>query len=218
MRQRAVLVILLLATLVAPGRATTLTPLGCVVDADCADGDACTTDVCDQALCRHDGEPGCGVPAPAEACGNCADDDGDGLIDDDDPDCCPSPATLGVGRLAIRDQTMHLALRHPLPAVADDTSLQIVDGAGTAVCATLGAGRWSARRGGRLLRVDDVRGRTADGVRGARLAPGTFRTTLHALRLAALVPGALRVTLRIGGACAQTTTTLRPRRRLLIAP
>jgi hypothetical protein len=78
---------------------------------DCDDGNACTTDTCDPVdggcnytgvtdgtTCDFGGFPGacraglCDCPliqcdGRITACGNCIDDDGDGLVDNDDPEC-----------------------------------------------------------------------------------------------------------------------------------
>src|SRR5207249_710401 len=39
--------------------------------------------------------------APTEVCGNCADDDGNGLTDDEDPACCANPAAMQVKKVLI---------------------------------------------------------------------------------------------------------------------
>lgn len=39
---------------------------------------------------------------PTEICGNCADDDGDGLTDFEDPDCCSVSTTLTVRKASVR--------------------------------------------------------------------------------------------------------------------
>jgi len=72
----------------------------CSLDADCNDGDECTTDSCVnwdqpcQSYCEFEPIPGCGDPCvpthPKEKGPRCTDgldNDCDGLIDGDDPDC-----------------------------------------------------------------------------------------------------------------------------------
>lgn len=152
-------------------------------------------------------------PAPVEQCGNCADDDGDGLVDFADDDCCTSTSALTLDRLAIRGGDLRLAVHHALPATAEDTTLQVVGDDGVGVCASVGAGSW-----GPTLRVVEGRGRRADGFRRAKLDDGRFHATVRGQLVPTLDEGAVAVTLRVGTACARTTTALRPHRRLLVAP
>ncbi len=184
---RPVLPLLLVALLVGPAVATTLPPCGATSE--------------------------CGGAPAVETCGNCADDDGDGLVDWADDDCCASDHTLALEHLAIRGTTVRLVVRHSLSAGPDDTTLQLADDRGVHTCATLGAGSWRGTQ-----RFDEGRRRQAGGFRRARLDGDSFAATARGSQLAALAPGGLHVTLRIGSSCARVSTSLRPRRRLLVAP
>ena len=68
----------------------------CTVDADCDDGDSCTIDSCLSggtcaASCDNTPDPSCCVPThnkeKGPRCSDGIDNDCDGLIDGDDPDC-----------------------------------------------------------------------------------------------------------------------------------
>jgi hypothetical protein len=186
--------LVIVALLVGPASATSLTP------------------------CLDARTPGCGEPPAVETCGNCADDDADGLVDWEDADCCTSESTLALEQLTVRGERVRLSVRHTLPARADDTTVQIADDAGVRTCATLGAGSWGAVADGRTLRFAAGRARRADGFRRARLDDHTFRATVRGAQIAALGTGDVHLTLRIGSACARASTALQPRRRLLVAP
>src|SRR5207249_4974771 len=59
----------------------------CTTTADCDDQDACTQDLCTAGACQHTPLENC--PAPlVEICGDCIDNDGNGLTDFEDPACC----------------------------------------------------------------------------------------------------------------------------------
>src|SRR5439155_693072 len=120
----------------------------CATAADCNDNDACTTDACIGGVCVHTNT--CLVPkaAPTEMCGNCIDDDGNGLTDFEDPACSGQAGTLTLEEGLLRragDATrldLHTALAglgvNPL---ADDVILQIRAENGTDVlCARIPAG------------------------------------------------------------------------------
>jgi hypothetical protein len=84
----------------------------CTTAADCADGDDCTAEACGtDGSCQITAIPGCGVttttsttsttlPPTARAeeiCGDCVDNNGDGLTDFEDPSCCAmSSYTMNV--------------------------------------------------------------------------------------------------------------------------
>ncbi len=108
------------------------TPSAGRTDADCNDGDACTTDTCVAGACTASPIPSCSSNPPEacddlfdndadglidcsdadcagtptcgtfEVCGDCVDNDGDGLVDYQDPDCCAAPHALQVRRMMLR--------------------------------------------------------------------------------------------------------------------
>lgn len=94
------------------------------------------------------------VPPPAEICGNCVDDDGDGFTDFEDPACCAS----GRGLLALRKATVRpkktgiaLLLKARLPIggtptpSSQDLFLQLRAADGTpSLCARIPAARFKA--------------------------------------------------------------------------
>ena len=61
---------------------------------DCDDGDPCTEDFCDGGECVNVPIPDCGTQ---EICDNGIDDDGDELVDCEDPDCANAPGCGGSG-------------------------------------------------------------------------------------------------------------------------
>ena len=61
----------------------------CTSQMDCDDQDPCTIDECLNGVCVYLPNPACG---PGELCNNGIDDDGDMLIDCEDPDCFTDPA------------------------------------------------------------------------------------------------------------------------------
>jgi ELWxxDGT repeat protein len=98
---------------------------------------------------------------PREDCGNCLDDDENGLIDVADPACCTAPPARlrmertrvepgGSGRLTLRAGLPGLA---GLPAAPEDVVLQLEpDGGGDVVCARLPAARFRSKRRAFLFR------------------------------------------------------------------
>src|SRR5262249_19009613 len=74
-----------------------------------ADGNACTADVCTNGVCTHTPSTSPECQVPTEICGNCIDDDGDGLTDFEDPDCCAGATqaalTIKKARLAPHGST-----------------------------------------------------------------------------------------------------------------
>ena len=101
------------------------------------------------------------VPTPVEVCGNCLDDDGNGLTDFEDPACCAGPQafamTLRRGRIRPRGTTTsRLRLKTMLARtglqdmnpLAEDVFLQIRPEDGPDVfCAMVPAGRFGKKRG-----------------------------------------------------------------------
>src|SRR5436305_677248 len=122
------------------------------------------------------GAPGRGL------CGNCVDDNHDGLGDWEDPQCCAQPMALAVDRVRLRlppapvhgDRLRLQAIYSEVtPALFDplkqDTSLQLSDASGPLFCTTIPAGRF--RRTHRLVfAFTDPAARSAGG-----LESGEFR-------------------------------------------
>jgi hypothetical protein len=101
------------------------------------------------------------IETPAEICGDCADNDGDGLVDFNDADCCPQRQSFAMalkrGRVKALGQTSKLRLRGMLARTGlgnvnplkQDVFLQIrrSDG-GDILCARIPAGKFRRRPGG----------------------------------------------------------------------
>ena len=99
--------------------------------------------------------------ATAEICGNCVDDDGDGLTDFEDPACCADrqifPMAIDTGRIRPHRRTSLLGLKSLLAAqglsdvnpLREDVFLQIRAARGDEVfCAKVPASRFVAKRPG----------------------------------------------------------------------
>jgi ELWxxDGT repeat protein/cysteine-rich repeat protein len=147
---------------------------------ECDDGNLDHGDGCDGS-CRWEGggpptstttttsAPGSTVPGaststttlPDEDCSNCRDDDGNGLVDLDDPACCLNDGRLSVTQLRVtpRDDGAgvllkgSLALIDPLPSGSLDVWVQLRSGDGAPWCARIPASRVRAVKRG--LRFDD---------------------------------------------------------------
>jgi Dictyostelium (slime mold) repeat len=133
----------------------------CDSAAQCDDDDPCTTDSCTGGVCVTSAIGDCPVsnPPPVEICGNCIDDDGNGLTDFEDPACCLQSQTFAMtlkkGRLRPRGAKTRLRLGTLLafsgPAVnplEEDVFLQIRPEGGTDVfCAHIPAAKFMKRHG-----------------------------------------------------------------------
>jgi ELWxxDGT repeat protein/cysteine-rich repeat protein len=132
--------------------------------APCGDGTVNPGEECDDGnLTSHDGCSDRCRAEPIELCGNCEDDDEDGLIDLDDPDCCATTGTLSIERWKVGRrrgrQTLRLEgtiggidLGAPAPA-ATDVTVQIEPEFDEVICARIPAWRLGTPR--RSLRFDD---------------------------------------------------------------
>jgi hypothetical protein len=169
-----------------------------------------------------------------ELCGNCIDDDGDGLLGFEDPDCCvAAPLTLKRSRLRPRDTgtaTVKLKAKLAVSPVADgktvtqDLTLQL-RGAGGTLCARFPAANL-VRRGKRLAfrdrdgAITNARGLTAVTIvekkTGAKVA--VFGKEAE---LAVLGPGSFTLTLALrdpataeaGNRCVAGSASFRPAKR-----
>jgi hypothetical protein len=167
-----------------------------------------------------------------ELCDNCVDDDGDGLLDFEDRDCCvAAPLTLGKSRLRPRDagtSTVKLKAKLAASPLADSASqdLQLqLRGGGATLCARFPAATLERRPKRLEFRdvdgvVPSARGITAVTIKekkqGAKVA--VFGP---AAQLAVLGPGPFTVTLgfrdpttaEATNRCAAATATFRPAKR-----
>jgi hypothetical protein len=162
---------------------------------------------------------------PAEVCGNCRDDDGNGLVDDLDPACCADPLPLRIrpGRIAAgrhagsRSFRLRLDLA-PRFAAADPRtgplSLAVAGSRGAAVCTTIDA--WQ-RRAGRFRHHG-----AGSGITNAVLTAGHAKVTFVArgrhADLTTLSPPELTVAVRVGTWCARGRASLVRRGTRLVTP
>jgi hypothetical protein len=167
------------------------------------------------------------MPAPpVEICGNCFDDDGNGLTDFEDPACCPFTfeSTVTSSRLVPANVASAVNLCSVLNAAPDQLPFDLAEvyiqlrlpGAHELLCARIPAGDFVAVPGGFAFR--DLR-RSLETARGidqivARTGTGTTLTGTFGKRAQFVLPppGAIEVTLGFfprttgpaGGACSTT--------------
>jgi hypothetical protein len=120
----------------------------------CDDGDPCTTDTYEHGVCTYTPIPGCG--APTEICGDCIDNDGNGLTDFEDPACCEQLRTaslkLSRGRIVAGQSTSKLRLKSSLRLAGIDPLSQDVfvqlrpAGGNDMLCARVPASHFMRRR------------------------------------------------------------------------
>jgi len=162
--------------------------------------------------CRSIDSSGCPIP-PREICGNCIDDDGNGLVDFEDPACCGEAqafaGTLRHARLKARRHGGTLVrLRGQLggPGLAvtpasENVFLQIrADDAGELLCAELPAGKFRQHHGAFRFRDRKHLLASARAIDAMRLKPmpgGIVRgrTVGRGMDFRMPSPGGLRVTL-----------------------
>ena len=204
----------------------------CNTAADCDDGNACTTEACTNGVCQHTADPSC---QPREICGNCIDDDGDGLVDAEDPDCCSAPVALDLRKLKIRlaggkakgnrlrmkARSIQFAMQSMDP-VTQDTSIQISDGHGQVFCQTIAAKNWK-HPNRRTYRFRDKAGSFAGGLKQGNFkmkksGKVLFRTRGKKVSLRSTTGENVLVTLRVGNQCAQTHMSLHTKGKGLVFP
>ena len=96
--------------------------------------------------------------ASGETCGNCADDDGDGFVDYEDPDCCTRTLTLDLQTFKLNAPKPKLLLKRlsltglyagvaseSFDPLSQDTSVQVSDASGQLLCTTIEASHWMHR-------------------------------------------------------------------------
>ena len=220
----------------------------CTSPADCDDSNPCTMDVCSAsgscelttiAGCTSDDGDGTGtgtggaggngvgqVPGHVtEICGDCVDNDGDGLVDYEDPDCCERTDPLTLSRMLMRmrsqgtGDTLRLRSRGVAASASldprDGVTLQLSDGSGQLYCHDIGVVTTKAGLKHGVFRFRDKTGTLAAGLQTARFkirknGQIVFRATGNKMHLRN-ADGGLTVTLRVGGMCMQTTAALRAR-------
>jgi hypothetical protein len=220
----------------------------CTAATDCGDGNPCTVDVCGSSgSCELTAIAGCTVPPAggtgtggpgidgpgtggggdpagpvAETCGDCRDNDADGLVDFEDPDCCERTHSLTLRRVVMRADGLRLRSRPSATGMArldparDRVTLQLSDRDGQLYCQDLAfrVTKSAVTRG--ALRFTDKTGTRAAGLQRARLKIRTdgrmvFRAAGRKMRLRTPADSGVRVTLRAGGQCLQATAPLRAR-------
>ena len=169
-----------------------------------------------------------------ELCDNCTDDDGDGLVDFEDADCCPTPAaplTLRKSSLRPHGQgiaSLKLTARLVASPVADgtaatqDLTIQVRDAAGETFCARVPAASLVRRRKGLTFRGNVP---SAHGVERITLVEKRRSVKLAVsgddAQLDVPAPGALTATLGLrdpataeaGNRCAAGAATFRAAKR-----
>jgi hypothetical protein len=201
----------------------------CQTAADCDDGDACTADACDTEAgrCTHTAIPNC------ERCNNCIDDDGDGLVDYEDPDCCNQAANLevfrgsfkglakkGKGRLRLRSRLGAIGITEQSP-MTDDTTIQFRNANGELLCATVEHQHWMRMH--HDTKFWDRSGRLAKGLQDGTIKTkkdGTviFRTFSNIMDLSSYNKPQMQVTVRVGNKCSRGSVLLRQQKGKLIFP
>jgi hypothetical protein len=213
----------------------------CTTDGDCNDGDACTADACVAGTCGHTAIPDCGSIGggggkPKEICGDCIDNDGDGLVDFDDPDCCDTTMPLDLKRLAIKTPAnpaagMRLKIRGgfapQVPAGFDpmtaNTTVMITDASGVVFCRTMPAAAWQ-HPNSKVFRFRDKTGTIAGGINRSRFkmlksGPIKFRTNgKHMADIRRTDGQNVKVTIAVGGKCSTAVMQLRSKPHAVVFP
>ena len=167
-------------------------------------------------------------PAGSEDCGNCQDDDGDGLVDAEDPDCCtPQPLTVTSARFRAPKSRLRVSgtiANSPFSGVdprRQDVRLQVRNADGSVVCCTLAPQRWQ-RLFGRTYGFFDQQMQVCPDVQCVKLslpANGAERTTIIVGRTSSsTIASPLQITLSAGNQCAQGEVSLRSRKGGAVFP
>jgi len=207
----------------------------CTTAADCEDHDTCTADTCTAGVCAHTAVPDCRPSTkPVEICGDCIDNDGDGLVDWEDPDCCEQLLAMQPTRVMLKRPSAKGRNRMRLrvvyspftPAGFDptghDTSLQISDDKGQVVCATVAGSHWMHPTP-RRYSFCDKDGTFAGGLRDGRFVKKKngrviFRAISRKLPDQIVDGRNVRITVRVGNQCSQSTMELRAKKKALVYP
>ena len=95
------------------------------------------------------------LATPPEVCGNCTDDDGDGMVDYEDSDCCSAPASMTIKAFKFKvsktgkPSPLTIGISVPMAGIdptSSDVELQLSNGNGEAFCALLTHGGWSKKK------------------------------------------------------------------------
>ena len=159
-----------------------------------------------------------------DVCGDCIDNDGNGLVDYEDASCCPQPDELRITSghfLASKGGLArgHLALAASVGSSfttadpsAEDVTIQLRNASGELLCAALGRQLW--KKAGHKGFKFRAAGLIAAGPKRGTLRPkrggAQFTTSSPQIDLSRY-EGDLRVTLRVGGHCARGAAILRAR-------
>jgi uncharacterized repeat protein (TIGR01451 family) len=181
------------------------------------------------------GQGGGSAGAPKEICGDCIDNDGDGLVDYDDPDCCATVTQLDLKRLMLKPTAKNPNGRRLVMRARDfgltpttfqpmsGATLQISDSSGNLFCQKMPASGWKHKGRSRVFTFRDKKGTLAGGLRLSRFTMkknGTvvFTTTGKNVTLRPTDGRDVRVTLAVSGQCMQSTNQLRAKRRAVVFP
>jgi sugar lactone lactonase YvrE len=180
-------------------------------------------------------------PTVAEVCGDCLDNDGNGLTDLDDPACCGAPRRAGLNlrkaRLVTQKGGTLLELDSTIPGAAglgidprrDGFKLQIREANGAVLlCARVPGSRFKSKKGGKTFNFLDRRGTLAgaQGVSGVVVRPVRSDLLVHAegrrAKVAATTASTLQVTLGFDGTdgarCASVSRAFRRQKNALRVP
>ena len=167
--------------------------------------------------------------APTEVCGNCADDDGDGLTDDEDPACCAQPAAMQVKKVVIVPGPAgatkgHLSLTAILAQTGfadvdptrDDVAVQFHNPNGELLCATAPHERWARERHRGPFQFEDPTGTMAQRLRKMQIkvqknGSTRFTTAGKKMDLGRYAQPTFTTTVRVGDRCSTATIALRNR-------
>jgi hypothetical protein len=172
---------------------------------------------------------------PVEICGDCIDNDDDGFIDLDDPDCgCAQPDVLSLKRLKIKSKKsgakkfkVKALVADALPVGFDPTTtgmqMQMSDVNGVVFCARFDDG-WE-RKGKRRIKYRN-KDKTTQRLAGLKVAK--FKVARNGrVKFVAKGPnaelrdditGELKVSVLVGEQCTVSSAPLRAKKRKLVFP
>jgi Cohesin domain len=165
------------------------------------------------------------LPPPTEACGNCLDDDGDGAIDYEDPDCCAAPVAMQVtkGKLTAKAGALKLLAQAGLAGIdptQDDVSVQVRNANGELVCTTIPRSLWKKKRKAFAFRDPggSHAGITALDVKPQKSGAVKFSAAGKGFDVGRFDGPSLGVTLRVGESCTRGNLPLRKTKKGLVGP
>jgi hypothetical protein len=174
------------------------------------------------------------LPPLQEECGNCIDDDGDGLTDYESPACCSASSDLAItwsrlrpGKAGRRAGRLRLAARLAAGPWADvnprseTITVQLRGATGEFLCATLARDGWKRKGGGfRYEGADGAASASLKSVVLGRPRRGRipFRAVARELDLASFTGVSLTATVGTGDQCAIATIPLTRKGSRLVYP